>query len=303
VEATSLLDAAVGFVSRAVREHGANLAPAYAVTGEPVPAQRRLGLPGYPGGSDVVGNQARGQFQLDAFGETLMLFAAADRADRLDGDGVKAAQIIAGAIGKRWREPDAGIWELDNHPWTHSRLVASAGLRAMAAAPSGRGNTEWLALADRIFADTATNAVHPDGHWQRTADDPALDAALLLAQLRGATTPDDPRAVATLCAYLRDLTVDGYAYRYRHDSRPLPEAEGSFLLCGFLVALALQEQGRPVEARAWFERTRSATGPPELFSEEYDGHQHQMRGNLPQAFVHALMIETAARLGRDATAT
>jgi GH15 family glucan-1,4-alpha-glucosidase len=250
----------------------------------------------------MIGNQARNQFQLDAFGETLLLFAAADRAGRLDGDAVKAAEIIAAAIGKRWREPDAGIWELDNHPWTHSRLVASAGLRAMAAAPSGRGNTEWLALADRILADTATNALHPDGHWQRAPDDTALDASLLLAQLRGATTPNDPRAVATLEAYLRDLTVDGYAYRFRHDSRPLPEAEGSFLLCGFLVALALQGQGQPIEARAWFERTRAAAGPPELFSEEYDCHQHQMRGNLPQAFVHALMVQTAASLGRGTTA-
>jgi GH15 family glucan-1,4-alpha-glucosidase len=39
-----------------------------------------------------------------------------------------------------------------------------------------------------------------------------------------------------------------------------------------------------------------AACPPQLFSEEYDTHQHEMRGNLPQAFVHALMIETSARL-------
>ena len=44
-----------------------------------------------------------------------------------------------------------------------------------------------------------------------------------------------------------------------------------------------------MEARAWFERTRAACGPPQLFSEEFDAQQHQMRGNLPQAFVHALM--------------
>jgi GH15 family glucan-1,4-alpha-glucosidase len=294
-----LLDAAVAFVGRALHEHGAKLAPAYAVTGEAVPAQRRLGLAGYPGGYDVVGNQAGTQFQLDGLGESLLLFAAADRAGRLDGDGVKAAEIAAAAIGKRWREPDAGIWELDDRPWTHSRLVASAGLRAFAATPAGQDNPEWLTLADRILADTSANALHPDGYWQRAADDAGLDASLLLADLRGATATDDPRAIATLRAYLRELTLDGYAYRFRHDSRPLHEAEGSFLLCGFLVALALRQQRRPVEARAWFERTRSACGPPELFSEEYDGRQHQLRGNLPQAFVHALMIETAARLGKD----
>src|SRR6185369_5703864 len=97
-------------------------------------------------------------------------------------------------------------------------------------------------------------------------------------------------------AYLRELTVDGYAYRFRHDDRPLADAEGSFLLCGFLVALSHQQLGEPVEARAWYEATRAATGPAQLYSEEYDAVQHQMRGNLPQAFVHALHIETALRL-------
>jgi GH15 family glucan-1,4-alpha-glucosidase len=43
--------------------------------------------------------------------------------------------------------------------------------------------------------------------------------------------------------------------------------------------------------------TRAACGPPQLFSEEFDEVQHQMRGNLPQAFVHALHIETATVLG------
>jgi GH15 family glucan-1,4-alpha-glucosidase len=126
-----------------------------------------------------------------------------------------------------------------------------------------------------------------------------LDAALLFAGLRGSVPADDPRNRATLDAYLHELTEDGFAYRFRHDERPLADAEGSFLLCGFLVALALQQQGDPVAARAWFERTRAACGPPQLFSEEYDVGQHPMRGNLPQAFVHALMLETAFRLWRE----
>jgi GH15 family glucan-1,4-alpha-glucosidase len=125
-----------------------------------------------------------------------------------------------------------------------------------------------------------------------------LDVSLLLAGLRGAIPSDDPRTTTTLKAYLAQLTDSGYAYRYRHDDRPLGDAEGSFLLCGFLVALALHQQGETVVARAWYERTRAATGPPELFSEEYDATQHQMRGNLPQAFVHALLLETSARLAR-----
>jgi len=155
---------------------------------------------------------------------------------------------------------------------------------------------DWLALADRITADTAANATHPSGRWQRSPKDPAADAALLLPPLRGGIPADDPRSTATLAGYLTDLTRDGYAYRFRHDDRPLADAEGSFTLCGFLVALALQQQHRPVEAARWYERTRACAGPAELYSEEFDVQQHQLRGNLPQAFVHALHLETAARL-------
>jgi GH15 family glucan-1,4-alpha-glucosidase len=33
-----------------------------------------------------------------------------------------------------------------------------------------------------------------------------------------------------------------------------------------------------------------------LFAEEYDVAERQLRGNLPQAFVHALLLECSARL-------
>jgi GH15 family glucan-1,4-alpha-glucosidase len=34
-------------------------------------------------------------------------------------------------------------------------------------------------------------------------------------------------------------------------------------------------------------------------AEEYDVHQRQLRGNLPQAFVHAALLECAVTLSRD----
>ena len=87
--------------------------PAYTTDRRPVPEERRLDLPGYPGGSDIVGNRVNEQFQLDAFGESLLLFAAAAAHDHLDADGWRAAQIAAAPIAQRWQEPDAGIWELE----------------------------------------------------------------------------------------------------------------------------------------------------------------------------------------------
>src|SRR5689334_8093189 len=101
-----LLDAAVRFVTERVHDDGARLLPAYTVTGERVPDERRLTLPGYPGAPTQVGNHAGEQFQLDAFGESLLLLASADRAGRLDADGWRAVETLVDAIEKRGDEPD-----------------------------------------------------------------------------------------------------------------------------------------------------------------------------------------------------
>jgi len=295
VGAHTLLDDAVGFVAGCLLEDGPDMKPAYTTSGGRVPDQRQLGLPGYPGGSDVVGNWVNRQFQLDAFGEALLLFAAAAGRDHLDTDGWRAAEAAVAAIEARWQEKDAGIWELDPDEWTHSRLVCAAGLRAISGCgPGGAQAAHWLGLADAITAHTSARALHPSGRWQRSPGDERVDAALLLPAIRGAIPHTDPRSLATLQAIHHELTQDGYAYRYRPDERPLGESEGAFLLCGFLISLAHAQQGDAVAAARWFERNRAACGPPGLLSEEFDVTQRQLRGNVPQAFVHALLLECAA---------
>jgi hypothetical protein len=295
-----LLDDAVRFVAGRLLADGPDLMPAYTVAGDPVPAEARLALPGYPGGVDVLGNRVRGQFQLDAFGEALLLFAAAARHDRLDGDGWRAVETAAAAIEARHEEPDAGIWELEPARWTHSRLLCAAGLRAVAEhAPGRERGPGWLALADRLVAAAAADGVARAGHWQRTPEDDRVDASLLLAQIRGAVPVEDPRSRATVDAVLDELVEDGYCFRFRSEGLPLGEAEGAFLVCGFWLAMALAEQGRRADSLAVFQRNRTACGTPGIFSEEFDVTQRQLRGNLPQAFVHALLLESAVRLGRQ----
>ncbi|MFJ9948333.1 glycoside hydrolase family 15 protein [Kitasatospora sp. NPDC091207] len=298
-----LLNDSTRFVTARLLEHGPALAPAYTATGAPVPDRRTLDLPGYPGGFDVVGNHVNRQFQLDVFGESLLLLAAAARHDRLDADGWQAALTAADVIATRHREPDAGIWELHDDRWAHSRLTCAAGLRAIAAAAprtdTGRAGG-WEALADAIVAETSADCLHPTGRWQRSPNQAGVDAALLLPAIRGALPAEDPRTTATLHAVRADLARDHYVYRFRHDQRPLEAAEGAFLLCGFVMALAEHQQHNEVEAVRWFERNRAACGPPGLYAEEFDVAQRQLRGNLPQAFVHALMLEAAARLARPA---
>lgn len=290
-----LLDDAVDFVSARLLDDGPELMPAYTTAGDPVPAQHRLKLAGYPGGSDIVGNHVRDQFQLDTFGEALLLFAAAARHDHLNSQHVRAVTVAVDAIEKHWRRDDAGIWELESRQWAHSRLMCVAGLRAVAGHGLVNDAGRLSALADNIIADVSQTCLHPSGRWQRASDDDRLDAALLLPALRGALSPDDSRSVATYRAIRDGLGRDYYVYRFPPDAG-LGMTDSAFLLCGFLMAMSAAQQNEFVAAARYFERTRSACGPAGLFSEEYDIRQRQMRGNLPQAFVHAVMFEASSRL-------
>ncbi|CAJ1502113.1 glycoside hydrolase family 15 protein [[Mycobacterium] kokjensenii] len=296
-----LLDDAVRFVTERVLTDGPDLRPAYCVDATRPPSERDLPLPGYPGARAKAGNWVGEQFQLDTFGEALLLLAAAGQWDRLDSTHWGAVHTLVDAIEKRCTKPDAGIWELDNRRWAHSRLMCAAGLRRIAGvAPPAQG-ARWQHLADKLVSDTGSDCLHRDGRWQRAPDDPGVDAALLLPGLRGAVPADDARTRTTLTAVRRDLTQDGFVYRYRVDQRGLGVAEGAFLLCSFVLALADHQQGEALRALQWFERGRTACGPPGLLTEEYDVGQRQLRGNLPQAFAHALLFEAAHLLTRPGT--
>ncbi|TQJ85697.1 GH15 family glucan-1,4-alpha-glucosidase [Streptomyces sp. SLBN-31] len=295
-----LLDDAVRFTTERVLADGDRLRPAYTVTGDPMPREQSLPLPGYPGGSDRVGNRAGDQFQLDAFGEVLQLFTAAARHDRFTPDTEEAARVAVRAIERNWTRPDAGLWELEDRWWTHSRLSVVCGLRRIAEVLPGADGRRCGDLADAIDAETRRRCLHPDGYWRRAASDDGPEAALLVPIARGLHASGDPTGTATRDFIVDRLAEDGYLYRFDHAGVPLGEAEGAFLLCGFAMALATHRLGDRVGAFRWFERTRSACGPSGLYAEEYDVRQRQLRGNLPQAFVHALLLECAVRLSDTA---
>ncbi|GAA4611808.1 hypothetical protein GCM10023195_50210 [Actinoallomurus liliacearum] len=176
-----------------------------------------------------------------------------------------------------------GVWSARSGP-VHLHWTGAA-----QAAENGGGLVLELELAEPAGRQLE--------HLRRAPDDDRIDASLLIPPVRGALPADDPRTVATLDAVRDQLVDDGFVYRYQIDDRPLGAAEGAFMLCGFFLALAEQQQGRTAQAVRRFERIRSGCGTTGLFTEEYDIRQRQLRANLPQALVHALFLETAARLG------
>ena len=127
-----------------------------------------------------------------------------------------------------------------------------------------------------------------------------LDASLLLLPAVGFLPASDPRIVGTVEAIERDLVRDGLVLRYdtARTADGLPEGEGAFLACSFWLADAYILLGRREEARALFERLLAFRNDVGLLSEEYDARLRRQVGNVPQAFSHLALINTAHNLTR-----
>jgi hypothetical protein len=293
-----LLDSAVAFVGARLREHGAAMAPAYlATSGAPVPDEvSKTFLPGYPGGKVKTGNWVNDQFQLDAFGESLLLFAAARRTGparhrRMERPGDRGRGGQDTVARQRRRNLGTGTGAMDP---LHAHLCRrSQRSRRCRSHRSGIGVDRARRRYPRPLRPHLRTPLRPVAAHQHRSPRRRRPADARHPRRAAATGSTHH---ATLAAVLDELTDDGYVYRYRADNRPLGDAEGAFLLCGFATSLATHRAGDRVDAVRWFERARSACGPAGLYGEEYDIHQRQLRGNLPQAFVHALLLECAVRL-------
>lgn len=124
------------------------------------------------------------------------MFAAAAALDVLGDRHWQAVRVCVDVIERKWQEPDAGIWELDDDVYTHSRLACVAGLRTMALHTDPAEARLWTDLAAQILDHTATTSVAETGYWQQSPNQARVDASLLrpLAQALRAVG-NVPRAV------------------------------------------------------------------------------------------------------------
>jgi GH15 family glucan-1,4-alpha-glucosidase len=133
-------------------------------------------------------------------------------------------------------------------------------------------------------------------------EDIQIDAAVLLIPDVGFLPADDPRVVSTMKVLQRDLMRDGFLRRYELPSGGTSEvdglagSEGAFLACSFWLADALELSGRHSEAVELFERLLALRNDVGLLSEEYDPGYGRLVGNMPQAFSHVALVQTALNL-------
>jgi GH15 family glucan-1,4-alpha-glucosidase len=266
-------------------------------------------LPGYENSKPVrIGNGAHGQVQIDVFGE-LMDALHTTRKSKLgpDEDAWRFQQALLSGLESLWREPDEGIWEVrgGRKHFVHSKVMAWVAFdRAIKAAEQSgfSGPIErWRALRDEIHGEVMVRGYDRGRntfvqHYGGTA----LDASLLLIAEVGFLPPTDPRFRGTVEAIERELLESGYVLRYRPEQTEdgLSGGEGTFLVCSFWLADAYTMLGRYDDAEALFERLLSLRNDLGLLAEQYHPGFKRQLGNVPQAFSHVGLVNTAYNLRR-----
>ncbi len=294
---------------RAVAGDPSQLQIMYGVDGERrLPEHELPWLDGHRASRPVrVGNAAADQFQLDVYGEVLAAMHSARVAGMPpDGDAWDLQLALVDHVEKIWREPDEGIWEVrgGRRHFTHSKVMAWVAFDRAA-----RGISEhdlpgdarrYRALADAVHEEVCRLAYDDDaGTFVQAYGDKGLDASLLLMPSVGFLPADDERVVRTAEAIEKALCQDGLVLRYRTDHGAddgLQGDEGAFVLCTFWMVDSLAMRGEQERAEALFERVVALANDVGLLSEEYDVPSGQMLGNMPQAFSHVGLVNSAARL-------
>jgi GH15 family glucan-1,4-alpha-glucosidase len=302
-----------GFLLRSIAGDPSMVQIMYGVTGERRLEEYELPwLCGYENSRPVrIGNAAYAQFQLDVYGEVIDALWQAIRA------GMKPHPAfwpmlrgIVNYVGRHWQQPaDRGMWEVRGDPqhFTESKVMAWVAFdRAVKAIEAGSFEgplEEWRALRDRIHAEVLEKGYDAKRNtFTQYYGSEQLDASLLLLSHVGFLPPDDPRIVGTVEAIERELCGGPFVRRYSTDPScnvdGLPGDEGAFLACSFWLVDNLALLGRYTEARRLFEQLLTLRNDVGLLSEEYDVRNGRLVGNIPQAFSHLALVNSAYNLAR-----
>ena len=257
-----------------------------------------------------VGNGAADQHQLDTYGWVIdAAWLLTQAGHHLDAETWRTMSGFADQVCTRWREPDAGIWEIRGEPQhhVHSKLMAWLAVdRALRIATtrrvSNRRRRRWRAERDAIAREVWERGFDSTrDSYTRSYGSSDLDAAVLILPLIGVEEFGSRRVRSTIDAIQRDLDAGNpLLYRYPPGDDGLPGTEGAFLPCAFWLVQALAKSGRLVEANARFGALVQLATPLGLYAEEMDPVVHAHLGNFPQALTHAALVQAALAI-RDAS--
>jgi GH15 family glucan-1,4-alpha-glucosidase len=294
--------AAFTWLMHRLAEHGPRVL--YTLSGRlALEAQDLPEVAGYRGSRPVrIGNVASKQHQHGIYGdifETAALFVGGGNV--LDQRSAKVLSDLADECADRWRQKDAGIWELEEaQHYTMSKISAWQALaRAVELAEQDHLPStcvpRWRRERDRI-------AAWIDEHcWSEKrrayvfyAGTERLDASLALAVRFGFDGKE--KLSSTLDAIRAELGRGPFLYRYSGAD----QEEGTFLACSFWLVEALAILGRQEEAERMFQDAMARIAPGTgTMSEMVDPATGDHLGNTPQGLSHLALIHAACTLRGD----
>jgi GH15 family glucan-1,4-alpha-glucosidase len=288
----------------------------YGIAGEHDLSERQLPhLRGWRDSAPVrVGNGAWMQTQLDVYGELLSsLHLYREQLGDLHPEIQRFVADLANTAARRWREADAGMWEMRGEPRHHvsSKVLCWVALdRAISLAPrlGMFAHIEyWSAERERIRKAVLTRGWSEARQaYAQSFDSDELDAAALLMPIMGFLPATDERMRATIEAIAADLTEDGLVLRYRNqegmNADGLMGEEGTFVICSFWLVSALAKAGEVDRAEQLFATLAAHANDLGLLAEEIDGASGQLLGNFPQAFSHVGLINAASEIDKARSA-
>ncbi|HTV59769.1 MAG TPA: glycoside hydrolase family 15 protein [Verrucomicrobiae bacterium] len=266
-------------------------------------------LSGYEGSRPVrIGNAAYQQLQLDIYGEMMdAVYLSNKYGDPISHNGWMNVQRVLDWLGKNWRRPDNGIWEVRGaaKEFLHSRVmcwVAFDRALRLAQKRSLSGPLDaWQRSRDEIRNDIFTN-FWDDGlqSFVQAKGTQDLDASVLLLPMMRFISSVDPMWLSTMRAIEGRLVEDTLVRRYEAERTQvdgLPGGEGTFTACSFWYVECLARAGELEKAQFLFEKLLSYGNHLGLYSEEL-GLSGRHLGNFPQAFTHLALISAATYLDR-----
>jgi len=262
-----------------------------------------------------VGNGAWDQVQLDVYGELLnSLHLYHERLGELHPEIQAFVADLADTAARRWKETDAGMWEMRGEPRHHlsSKVLCWTALdRAVKLAPQLGPHAkvdEWTAARDEIREAVLERGWSEKRQaYAQSFDSDELDAAQLLMPILGFLPATDERMRSTIEAIAGDLTEDGLVLRYRNEeglnADGLSGEEGTFVICSFWLVSCLAKAGEVERAEALFDQLAGYANDLGLLAEEIDTANEEQLGNFPQAFSHIGLITAAYEIDKAKGAT
>lgn len=264
-------------------------------------------LAGYKGSAPVrVGNAAYKQKQNDIFGILLDVFY--QHFDKHSTSLMISEELwtivrnVVHVVARNWQLPDKGIWELrteDRH-FTFSKVLCWTAIdRAIKIAVILNQEEyvfTWSRIRDQIKEDIYENAWSEEKQaFTQAYYTEDLDSSVLLMENYGFIDGRDPKYMSTVKAIGEELQHKGLMFRYKN-SDDFGTPNSSFTICTFWYIHALIKIGEKEEARRRFDELLTYSNHVGLFSEDLDFETKRLLGNIPQAYSHLALIETAVLL-------